>query len=700
MLGENCLVWNVRGLNSRARRNVVRELVAQENISLLSLQETKLDTCSVSMLLDICGAGFDFVFLPASNTCGGILLAWKINIWSVTTVLTRSYSLTAKITMLATDETWWLTSVYGPQTDQEKILFLDELKEVRDCCSGSWMVWGDFNLIYRAEDKSNNRLNRRMMSRFRQFINETDLQELYLKGRLFTWSNERDTPTLERLDRVFTSEEWTLAFPNHELSALATECSDHAPLLLKSDCTITHCMRFCFEIFWPKCEGYLQVVEEAWNAPLPWSTSDADAFRCLDFKLRNTAKMLKSWSAKRVGSVRLQLAIAKEITLRLDAVQDTRTLMPHELALRRKAKLCSLGLASLQRTLVRQRSRITFLAEGDANTRFFHLQACHRSRKGHISKLRTEETVLFREDEMADAVFQHFENMLGTRGIQNNYINFEELGLPSVGDTMLDHCFSEEEIWQAIGEMPNDKAPGPDGFTGLFFKTAWPIIKHDILRAFQAIWALDGRSFYLVNQAYMVLLRKKNDASSIGDYRPISVIHSFAKLLTKVLARRLAPHMKDLVKLNQSAFILTRLIHENCKAVQLSAKFLHRKRVPSALIKVDIAKAFDTVNWRFLLSLLRHLGFSRRCLDWILLILSSASTKVILNGSPGRRICHARGLRQGDPLSPLLFVLVMEGLNALLSLADTRGLLQTLLPMVKERAFMYADDVVIFLTPH
>jgi len=120
MLGESCLVWNVRGLNSRARRNVVRELVAQENISLFSLQETKLDTCSVSMLLDICGAGFDFVFLPASNTCGGILLAWKINIWSVTTVLTRSYSLTAKITMLATDETWWLTSVYGPQTDQEK----------------------------------------------------------------------------------------------------------------------------------------------------------------------------------------------------------------------------------------------------------------------------------------------------------------------------------------------------------------------------------------------------------------------------------------------------------------------------------------------------------------------------------------------------------------------------------------------------
>jgi len=150
-----------------------------------------------------------------------------------------------------------------------------------------------------------------MMSRFRQFIDGAELQELYLKGRLYTWSNERDRPTLERLDRVFTSEDWVLAFPNHELSALATECSDHAPLLLKTDCSIPHCARFRFEDFWPKCEGYLQVVEEAWNTPLPWSNPDVDAFPCLDFKLQNTAKALKSWSAKRVGSVRLQLAIAK-----------------------------------------------------------------------------------------------------------------------------------------------------------------------------------------------------------------------------------------------------------------------------------------------------------------------------------------------------------------------------------------------------
>ena len=138
--------------------------------------------------------------------------------------------------------------------------------------------------------------------------------------------------------------------------------------------------------------------------------------------------------------------------------------------------------------------------------------------------------------------------------------------------------------------MPTDKAPGPDGFTGLFYRTAWPIIKGDIIRAFQAIWSLDGRSFYLVNQAFMVLLRKKQDACVVGDYRPISLIHSFAKLFTMVLACRLAPHMHGLVQHNQSAFIRSRLIHENYKVVHLTAKLLHRAKMPSALINVDILR--------------------------------------------------------------------------------------------------------------
>jgi hypothetical protein len=355
------------------------------------------------------GVDFDFFFVPATHTCGGILLAWHRNFWSATNPIFHGSSLTAKLYCNNAEEQWWITCVYGPQGESDELQFLEQLGDVRRGCEGPWLLCGDFNLIYKAEDKNNAILNRRMMGRFRRFIDDNKLQELHLNGRRFTWSSERDNPTLERLDRVFATEDWLLAFPNHELNALSSECSDHAPLKLTTVNTLHTFKRFHFENIWPKFEGFLQVVEEAWVCPWP----DADAFRVLDYKLRNTAKALQSWSAKHVGSVRLQLAIAKELVLHFDVAQESRVLAAHELRLRRKAKANCLGLASMLRTIIRQRSRITNIAECDANTRYFHLQACHRKRKSHIDKVNFGGAVLIEEEEKAEAFVRHFEDLLG-----------------------------------------------------------------------------------------------------------------------------------------------------------------------------------------------------------------------------------------------------------------------------------------------
>jgi hypothetical protein len=149
--------------------------------------------------------------------------------------------------------------------------------------------------------------------------------------------------------------------------------------------------------------------------------------------------------------------------------------------------------------------------------------------------------------------------------------------------------------------MPHDHAPGPDGFNGLFYKVAWLIIKLDVLNA---LWSLDARSFHLLNDVLMILLRNNPAPSHLKDYRPISLMHSFSKLFAKCLARRLAPQLKDMVALNQSAFIKGRAIHDNFRTIQLTCRWLHSKNFPSVLLKVDIAKAFDSVAWPFLIEVL------------------------------------------------------------------------------------------------
>ncbi len=208
------LIWNVRGLNRKARRDVVRTMINDTRPDIVCLQETKMAAISRFLLMSMLGIEFDeYLVLPAIGTCGGILLAWKGNICKVVQSRIDTFSVSAQFQREG-GTAWWLTGVYGPQSDDLKIQFLQELHTVRAACDGPWMIGGDFNLIYQAEDKNNDNLNRAMMGRFRRLLNDLQLKELPLLGRKFTWSNERINPTLVRLDRVFCTADWDDCFPD------------------------------------------------------------------------------------------------------------------------------------------------------------------------------------------------------------------------------------------------------------------------------------------------------------------------------------------------------------------------------------------------------------------------------------------------------------------------------------------------------
>jgi hypothetical protein len=244
------------------------------------------------------------------------------------------------------------------------------------------------------------------------------------------------------------------------------------------------------------------------------------------------------------------------------------------------------------------------------------------------------------------------------------------------------------------------KLLGPDGFTGKFYKTCWNIIKDDLLAALKSLHQGNVQKLGLLNSAYLILLPKRVDAMSASDFRPVSLIHSFAKLVTKLLANRLGPRIHELVAANQSAFVRGRSIHDNFMLVQQSIKSLHKRKVASLFLKLDISKDFDSVSWAFIIEILSHLGFGPIWRNLISSLLFTSSTQVLLNGSPGNRIAHRRGLRQVDPLYPMLFVLVMDVLNRLFRAAKSRGLLQGLEGVgVWNRLSIYADDVVLFVKP-
>jgi hypothetical protein len=161
-------------------------------------------------------------------------------------------------------------------------------------------------MIYQAIDKNNGRLNRRLMGQFCRFLSEACLREIHLQGWLFTWSNERQHPTLERIDRSFISNEWNAIHPDYDLHAVPSSCSDQTLLLLQTSAAFYARKRFHFRSLWPKLPGFMEVVERAWHCPL----HNADPFSRLAWLQRNTARCLQSWSAKSIGNVRVQLSLA------------------------------------------------------------------------------------------------------------------------------------------------------------------------------------------------------------------------------------------------------------------------------------------------------------------------------------------------------------------------------------------------------
>jgi hypothetical protein len=253
----------------------------------------------------------------------------------------------------------------------------------------------------------------------------------------------------------------------------------------------------------------------------------------VDHLLRATAKALQQWSDKAVGNIKFQILVTKEVIFRLEAAQDTRSLSVAEAALRWFLKIHYLGLTSLERTMARQRSSMQWLHEGDANTKFFQLHANHRRRRNHIGMLEVEVVTLVAEEEKAEAGFNYFSGILGTDHDKEGRLNFEALGIHRRDISSLGCPFAEEEIWAVIKELPLDKAPWPDGFTGRFYRFARLVIKRGVIRAFDAFSSMDCRSFHHLNDVLLILLPKSPDPMSLGDYRPISLIHSFGKKIPK-----------------------------------------------------------------------------------------------------------------------------------------------------------------------
>lgn len=257
--------------------------------------------------------------------------------------------------------------------------------------------------------------------------------------------------------------------------------------------------------------------------------------------------------------------------------------------------------------------------------------------------------------------------------------------------------FTREEVVQALKSIGNLKAPGPDGMPALFYKEYWDDVGDRVVEE-----VLDGGPMPdCWNDTTIVLIPKKRKPEHIKDLRPISLCSVIYKLISKVLANRLKLILPDVISPAQSAFVPGRLITDNILIAYEMTHFLKKRKkgkVGFAAIKLDMSKAYDRVEWDFLRKMMQRFGFHENWIQLIMKCVSSVSYRIRVNGVLSDMFRPERGIRQGDPLSPYLFLLCAEGFSAMLAKAEKEGKLHGVTicrsaPSVSH--LLFADDSLI-----
>ncbi|XP_026399658.1 uncharacterized protein LOC113295544 [Papaver somniferum] len=401
---------------------------------------------------------------------------------------------------------------------------------------------------------------------------------------------------------------------------------------------------FHIQKMWFLHDDFLRMVFESWNMPAHGSIDFI-----FTYKLKRLKGVIKEWNLMVFGNVHSRL---KQDQLRFETAALCSDEDPNDVT---KLNAMKDDMAKLSETRLQHNTML--------------------KQKFYEEKFNGHETV-----------------------IDASLFNYDHVSIYLEQSLAMDRIPTPEEIKQAVFDLGADSAPGPDGFSGCFYRHCWDIIQEDLIKVVTYCWST-GHIPNGVNSSLIILLPKERGANSLRNFRPISLSDFFFKIFTKILATRLGSVLGNLVSEEHVAFMKGRNIHENISLASEMVNELHIKRKDGNIgLKFDISQAFDTVSWSFVLEVFRRYGFSEQWCSWILNILNSARISILLNGSPEGYFKINRGLRQGDPLSPLIFVLIEDVLSRNITKLFMEKKMSHMVTRggISSTHLFFADDIMIF----
>ncbi|GJR86836.1 aspartic peptidase [Tanacetum coccineum] len=280
---------------------------------------------------------------------------------------------------------------------------------------------------------------------------------------------------------------------------------------------------------------------------------------------------------------------------------------------------------------LKQKSKIEWLQVGDTNSKFFHKLVKARVSRSRIDCITGHDNAIYKGNLVPNVFIQHYMQFIGT---DNGVYPFNHEGLfvrrlsTDKAANMI-RCVSDDKIRSVMFSIGNDKAPGPDGYTLVFFKESWDIVGTDVCKAVRDFFS-NGKLLQEIN--HTSLLPKISTPTRLNDYWPISCCNVIYKCISKIITNRIKDGLDDIISDNQSAFVPGRSISNNILLTQELMHNYHLNRGPPRYaFKIDIQKAYDTVNWKFLEDILVAFGFHSNMVKWIMACVTNTSFSIDIN---------------------------------------------------------------------
>ncbi|GJT47677.1 RNA-directed DNA polymerase, eukaryota [Tanacetum coccineum] len=692
---DGCIkdIESIIGLGNKAKRSWINKLCQNHRINFVSLQETKAEEIDVCSIKELWGnLYFDHAVGSSVGYSGGIVCIWDPNMFVKYHVSKSDYFVALMGTWIPTSTKLLIISVYAPQELSEKWDLWDYLHLLINIWDGETVLMGDFNEVRSERERFGSIFNQQGAAAFNNFISSNSFIDPPLDGYAFTWSH-KSASKMSKLDRFLLSEGLMELFPHLSAICLDKNLSDHRPILLRETCTDYGPTPFRFFHSWFTMDGFDSFVERTWKS---LNVADDNGLIRLKKKLQLLKIAIKAWTKDaKMKSNEKKFNIQQNL-LKLDKLIDQGR--SNDEILRKRSMLLNdlHEINSKNASELSQKAKIRWSIEGDENSKYFH---------GIINKKRSQlaiRGVLVDGDWISEPslvkseFFKHFNKQFSPP--QSSRICFDydfptRLSSDHVED--LERDVSYEEVKAAVWDCGLNKSPGPDGYSFEFFRKYWSFIDHDILMAVKEFFT-DGYFPRGCNSSFIALIPKIQDAKFVKDFRPISLIGSVYKIIAKILANRLCLVLPDLISDVQSAFVSNRQILDGPFILNELISWCKHKNFNGMIFKVDFEKAFDSVKWDYLDETLKSFGFGHKWRTWISGCLNNAMGSVLVNGNPSPEFQFFKGLKQGDPLSPFLFILIMETLHLSFRRILNAGLYNgiSINDSFTISHLFYADDVV------